>query len=51
MTVHHETWEPQPCGVHHQLPCGLDGECPVPIDYFDADSDSEEICEAYLADR
>jgi len=39
--------EPKPCGNYHPLPCGLDVECPVPPEYFDAEMDSTEIWQMY----
>jgi len=37
----------QPCGVFHPLPCALDADCPVPIQFYQPDEDSEEIYERY----
>jgi hypothetical protein len=43
--------EYKPCGGAHPLPCGLDEDCAVPVDYFDAEKDSKEIWEAYANGR
>ena len=39
--------EPKPCGNYHPLPCGLDRECEVPVEFFDAELDSDEVWDAY----
>lgn len=35
-----------PCGEWHPLPCGLDRECAVPVEFFDAEKDSKAIVSA-----
>lgn len=42
---------PKPCGSYHPLPCGLDKECEVPVAYFNADLESDEVWEIYSADK
>lgn len=37
-----------PCGNYHPLPCGLDKDCPVPVDTFDPKEDSESIYTKYV---
>lgn len=41
----------RPCEKIHPLPCGLDEECPVPVDYFDVELDSDEIVEKWRANQ
>lgn len=42
--------EEKPCGGYHPLPCGLDGECPVPVEYHNTVMTSEEIYESWRAE-
>lgn len=41
----------QPCDNYHPLPCGLDEDCPVPSDFFNADMSSREIYEEWIEDH
>lgn len=41
----------RPCGNYHPLPCGLDEDCIVPVEYFNADMGSEEIYEEFAEDQ
>lgn len=38
----------KPCGEYHPLPCGLDRACEVPVEFFNAEYDSEEIWSQYM---
>lgn len=42
---------PKPCDKYHPLPCGLDRDCVVPVEYYDSEKDSQEIYDRYQADQ
>lgn len=39
--------DPKPCGTYHPLPCGLDVDCEVPVEYCDVELSDEEVWENY----
>lgn len=41
--IHETEQEEKPCGNFHPLPCGLDKDCLVPVDFHDAEKTDEEI--------
>lgn len=38
----------KPCGQFHPLPCGLDIDCEVPVEYFNGRKKNKEIWKKYV---
>jgi len=41
----------KPCEEYHPLPCGLDEDCQVPVEYYGLEKSNHEVFLEFLKDR